>query len=199
MNGVPIRVKQDVIDLILKAQAGEESAFAALKDIYRPLIEASAQKFTSDRMTEQDGEDVYQEALFHFCNAVCSYNCEADGVEFGLYAKICIENALVSFIRVYNRQNRLRAVSLEDGGEPVLDGGDVLESIVESERTALLVRQISRRLSRLENKVWWLYVSGVSVTDIAERVGIERKSVSNAIYRIRKKLKDALGAQINFR
>ena len=193
-------MKQDVIDLILKAQAGEECAFSALKDIYRPLIEASAKRFRSDTMTDQDGEDIFQEALFHFCNSVCSYNCEAEGVEFGLYAKICIENGLVSFIRMYNRQNRLRAVSLEARTEPISDiGGDVLESIVESERTALLVRQISRRLSVLENKVWWLYVSGVSVSDIVDRVGIERKSVSNAIYRIRKKLKDALGEENNLR
>ena len=187
------RVKEQVRELILRAQAGDDSAFAALKDIYRPLIEASSKRFTSDAMTEQDGEDLYQEALVHFCNSVCSYNCDADGVEFGLYAKICIENGLVSFVRVYNRQNRLRAVSLEERADPIfIDGGDVLSSIVERERTAMLVRQINKQLSGLENKVWWMYVSGSSVSAIAKELQIENKSVSNAIYRIRKKLKSAL-------
>ena len=186
-------MKEQVRELILRAQAGDDSAFAALKDIYRPLIEASSKRFTSDAMTEQDGEDLYQEALVHFCNSVCSYNCDADGVEFGLYAKICIENGLVSFVRVYNRQNRLRAVSLEERADPIfIDGGDVLSSIVERERTAMLVRQINKQLSGLENKVWWMYVSGSSVSAIAKELQIENKSVSNAIYRIRKKLKSAL-------
>ncbi len=194
-----IGVKQNVTELILRAQSGEESAFSALKDIYRPLIDSCAHRFSSDTMTGQDREDIYQEALVHFCNSVCSYNCDNGGVEFGLYAKICIENGLVSFVRLYNRQNRLRAISLEDGFDTVPDGdgGDVLQSIVDRERTALLVRRINRRLSRFENKIWWLYVSGMSVSDIAEEVSASRKSVSNAIYRIRKKLKDALSEQKN--
>lgn len=194
------RVKEQVTELILHAQAGEDGAFAALKDIYRPLIEASARRFTSDAMSEQDAEDLMQEALVHFCNSVCSYNCESGGVEFGLYAKICIENGLVSFIRAYNRHNRVRAVSLEERIEPAIDdGGDVLESIVESEREAVLVRQINKHLSRYENKVWWMYVSGMSVSAIADAVNSERKSVSNAIYRIRKKLRNALEEQNDLR
>ena len=194
-------MKQNVTELILKAQSGEDGAFSALKDIYRPLIEASARKFCTDQMSEQDREDILQEALVHFCNAICSYNCESGGVEFGLYAKICVENGLVSFIRVYNRQNRLRAVSLEERTtDNVFDcDGDVLETIAMRERTAVLVRQINKRLSKFENKIWWMYVAGLSVSAIADAVGAERKSVSNAIYRIRKKLKDALSEQNHLR
>lgn len=194
-------MKQNVTELILKAQSGEDGAFSALKDIYRPLIEASARKFCTDQMSEQDREDFLQEALVHFCNAICSYNCESGGVEFGLYAKICVENGLVSFIRVYNRQNRLRAVSLEERTtDNVFDcDGDVLETIAMRERTAVLVRQINKRLSKFENKIWWMYVAGLSVSAIADAVGAERKSVSNAIYRIRKKLKDALSEQNHLR
>lgn len=194
-------MKQNVTELILKAQGGEDGAFSALKDIYRPLIEASARRFCTDQMSEQDREDILQEALVHFCNAICSYNCESGGVEFGLYAKICVENGLVSFIRVYNRQNRLRAVSLEERTtDNVFDcDGDVLETIAMRERTAVLVRQINKRLSKFENKIWWMYVAGLSVSAIADAVGAERKSVSNAIYRIRKKLKDALSEQNHLR
>ena len=189
-------MKEKVKELILRAQGGEDGAFIALKDVYRPLIEASSRKFTLDTMTAQDGEDVYQEALVHFCNSVCSYNCESEGVEFGLYAKICIENGLVSFLRMYNRQNRLRAVSLDERDELLSPHtADVFSSVVEREQTAMLVRKINKQLSPLENKVWWKYVSGASVASIADEIGIDRKSVSNAIYRIRKKLKNALVEQ----
>ena len=189
-------MKEKVKELILQAQDGEDSAFIALKDIYRPLIESSSRKFILDTMTQQDSEDIFQEALVHFCNSVCSYNCESEGIEFGLYAKICIENGLVSFIRMYNRQNRLRAVSLEERGDLLPQvGADVLSSVIEREQTAMLVRKINKQLSPLENKVWWRYVSGASVSSIAQEIGIDRKSVSNAIYRIRKKLKTALDGQ----
>ena len=90
----------------------------------------------------------------------------------------------------------MRAISLDDGTAPVsVDGGDVFASVVEREQTAMLVREINKQLSRLENKVWWMYVSGATVSQIAQKIGIERKSVSNAIYRIRKKLKIALDGQ----
>lgn len=192
-------MKENVTELIRQAQGGVQSAFSALKDIYRPLIDASVYRFTSDSMTDQDKEDIFQEVLVHFCNSVCSYDCDSGGVEFGLYAKICIENGLISYMRLYNRQNRLRPVELEgDGDAALFDTGevDVLQSIIDHERTALLIRRVNKRLSKLENKIWWLYVSGMNVSAIAKDVGVDNKSVSNAIYRIRKKLKDALKEQI---
>ena len=189
-------MKQELVELILRARSGHESAFSELKDRYRPLIEASVRKFRTDAMSDQDAEDLYQEALVHFSNSICSYDCELGGVEFGLYAKICIENGLVSFVRAYNRRNRLKAVSLEERADTTAEQGeDVLSSIVERERMAMLVHSINKQLSRLEKQVWWMYVSGASVSAIAKEIGIEKKAVSNAIYRIRRKLKDNLGEQ----
>ncbi len=192
-------MEKELIDLILQAQSGEQSAFSVLKDRYRPLIDSCAYRFVSEHMTEQDCEDISQEALVHFCNSVCSYNCNLDGIEFGLYAKICIENGLVSFIRLYNRQNRLRALPLE--GEAQLSEDretDILQSLIDRESTALLTRQINRCLSNYEARIWWMYVSGMSVSSIADEISVDRKSVSNAIYRIRKKLRDLIPEQ-NFR
>ena len=38
-----------------------------------------------------------------------------------------------------------------------------------------------------------MYVSGMSVSEISRAVSADSKSVSNAIYRIRKKLRETLG------
>ena len=180
-------------ELIRKVKNGSQVALSALCEHYKPLIEGSVFRFLSESMTVQDREDLEQEALIGFCSAACSYDTDYENVEFGLYAKICIENALVSFIRSHRRKNRIQSVSLEGGavGE-MTDEVDILQSLVDREQTSVLVRRINRLLSDYENRVWWMYVSGMSVSKIAAEVGSDSKSVSNAVYRIRKKLRDKL-------
>ena len=73
------------------------------------------------------------------------------------------------------------------------DAPNFLQSIVDEESTADLVRTIRAKLSNYENRVWWMYVSGMSVSEIALALGgADPKSVSNAVYRIRKKLKGVI-------
>ena len=64
--------------------------------------------------------------------------------------------------------------------------------IIQEENFKSLYCRISANLSEYENRIWWLYTSGAHAKDIAERVGKDEKSVSNAIYRIRKKLRELL-------
>lgn len=182
----------DVKELIIAVKGGDQTAFETLRDRYKPLIEASVQKYSSDAMTAEDREEMYQEALFILYSAACSYTLE-NGVEFGLYAKICIENSMLSFIRSYNRHNRIRALSLDgEAFDPPAAHDDFLQSFIDEEQAALLVTKISSCLSKYENTVWWIYASGASAKTIAERLGTDEKSVSNAVYRIRKKLRDIL-------
>ncbi len=189
-------MEKNTSELILEAKCGSQSAFADLRERYSPLIDSCIFRFLSDGMTDQDKEDLAQEALIKFCSAVCSYDSEYENVEFGLYAKICIENGLVSFIRSHNRKNRIRPVSLEgEIAEDIIGEGDILQSLVDRERTSILVRKIIRMLSDYENRVWWMYASGMSASEIAAAVGADAKSVSNAVYRIRKKLRDKLKLQ----
>jgi RNA polymerase sigma factor (sigma-70 family) len=185
--------KNDVLLLIDKAQNGDQDAFGLLKDRYKPLIESCSYRYIAADMPTQDAEDLRQEALVHFCNAVCSYDASGSSVEFGLYAKICISNGLVSYMRAYARRQKNRAVSLEGesvSGESATEASeDILQELIDEESAAELVRAIKKNLSDYENRVWWLYVSGMSISDIAEAVGAsDAKSVSNAVYRIRKKL-----------
>lgn len=185
--------KEELLRLIGLAHIGRQDAFEDLRNLYKPLIESQVYKHSCADMSSQDIEDMRQEALVHFCNAVCSYDCDADGVEFGLYAKICIGNGLVSFVRSYLRRKQKKIVSLESGEmkskEPYVYA-DMLQSVVEKEHLTYLVDTIRENLSDYENKVWWMYVSGMSVSDISEKLGcVGAKSVSNAVYRIRKKLR----------
>jgi len=188
--------KNELLERIKKAQTGDQKSFEMLRDAYEPLIGACSHKHTVDGMNSQDVEDLRQEALVNFYRAVCSYDCESHGVEFGLYAKICIDNGLVSFLRSYARGKRRVTVSLDDGEVEYTDPNtevDFLQSLVDSEKQAELVRMVKKHLSDYENRIWWRYVSGKRASDIATEIGApSAKSVSNAIYRIRCKLRTVI-------
>lgn len=184
---------KDELNLLL-AQAGKGSgdSLLALKAMYTPLIEAQISKHYLPEMTLQDNSDLRDEAFACFCSAVCSYDSSYSQVDFGLYAKICIENGLNSFLRSYNRRKRSPVISL-DRAELSAISPNYLQRIVDEENTAELISFIREKLSDYENKVWWMYVSGMSASEITEKLNIsDSRSVSNAIYRIRKKLKSIL-------
>lgn len=177
---------------IKNAQNGNQNSFEILKEQYNPLIKGCTSRHTVVGMTSQDVEDLHQEALVNFCRAVCSYDCDFEGVEFGLYAKICIENGLVSFVRSFARVDKNHTIPLDENVyvHNASERRDPLQAMVDKENASELVRVIRNCLSKYENRVWWMYVSGMSVAQIADAVGTDAKSVSNAVYRIRKKLRD---------
>ncbi len=188
--------RENTLSLIQNAQNGSQESFELLKEKYRPLIESCSHRRFLQGMTSQDMEDMCQEALVHFCNAVCSYDTASEGVEFGLYAKICINNGLVSFVRTYLKNNKSRAISLDVGSnnfEAAVFEKDPLQQLVDKEETEELVGNIRAQLSDFENRIWWMYVSGLSTREIEEKLGVQdARAVSNAVYRIRKKLRKSI-------
>ena len=86
-----------------------------------------------------------------------------------------------------NAHHRLGIVPLET--EVISVAEDPSHDLVEAERFRKLYDIIHQSLSKFENDVWWMFVSGVSVRNIAERVGRDERAVHNAIYRIRRKLR----------
>lgn len=184
-------------ELVLKIKCAADGSLDALYelcDIYKPLIEAEVRRHTVEGMTSQDIADMREEAIVCFSNAVCNYNYGEENVEFGLYAKICIGNALVSFIRQYKKHLKNRALPINEAVAMHADGHyDPLEKLIEEERFLSLKREIQNNLSPYESKVWWMYVSGMSAQKIAEKLECDNvKSVTNAIYRIRKKLRQVI-------
>jgi RNA polymerase sigma factor (sigma-70 family) len=191
MNGLDS--KESLLALISQAQSGSGEAFEALFSRYRPLIESSVHSFISVETSMQEAEDLMEEAKHVFLSAITSYDLSREGVEFGLYAKICIKNGLISELRRQKQRRKLGVVSLAGDEESFTENdGDPASRFVEEEDFRQLYRMIRANLSELENKVWWMYVAGATVSDIAKALGKDEKSVHNAIYRIRAKLKRLL-------
>lgn len=186
--------REDIIFQIHKAREGSLDALDFLKNKYHPLIESQVSRAYADYMSNQDREDLYEEAVSAFVNAVCNYNCDESQVEFGLYAKVCISNRLITFIRKYNSGGARGVASLDEISQFISEEGqtDPLQQVIEDEKIKALVDRIQSNLSAYEASVWWLYTSGLSAKAIAEKVGSDVRSVNNAIYRIRKKLRQLL-------
>ena len=184
--------KDDIRVLIVVVRNGDQVAFAALLERYKPLIDAAVAKFSSDEAFSLYREDLKQEASLVFYNSILAYDLEQNEVEFGLFAKICIHNALVSVLRSLKRRTEEPIAQIPESLLTVQDFDDPLSRMLERERLKSLYAVIRKNLSALEYEVWQLYMSGRSSAEIADRLGTDQKSVNNAIYRIRKKLRDRL-------
>ena len=182
------------LDLLLQRAKNEDAdALEGLLEAYAPLIESRVLSFAEKTADPDDLDDLRQEASIALCNAAVHYDPEQN-VSFGAFAKICINNRLVSYQR--KRLRRLPTVSLEsEHVEVTPDKADPLQTLVERDSFSALCRQIESVLSPYENSIWWLYVSGHTGAEIAERLSKPERSVQNAIYRIRKKLRASLPNQ----
>ena len=183
--------KKEINELILAVRSGDQIAFVQLLEQYSPLIEASVNMFCSDGLTANDKDDFRQEASVAFYNSVLTYDLGQSDVEFGLYAKICVCNALISQIRIAKRIPT-EVQELSDNLVSNEPHEDLSSRLLEEERLSFLFKIIRNTLSKYEYQVWGLYLSGCSTADIAKKLNTDSKSISNAIYRIRVKLKESL-------
>ena len=188
--------KKEINELVLAVRNGDQKAFVLLLEQYSPLIEASVNMFCSDGLSPHDKEDFRQEASVAFYNSVLTYDIEQSNVELGLYAKICVCNALISQIRIAKRiPTEMQELSESLISEEPQD--DPSSRLLEEERLSHLFKIIRNTLSKYEYKVWKLYLSGCSTSEIAKKLNTDSKSISNAIYRIRVKLKESLNKNRN--
>lgn len=188
------RTDRALSSLLSLAQGGDQEAFAALLSRYTPLIESRLQHIRTPNMTEEDMKDLRQEAYLSFYRALMHYDMEQREVEFGLYAKICIDNGLYTARRDMKHLSRAPVLPLDEVDDrPDDEQADPCEHLIEQEKFNQLYALIEGALSPLENRIWRMYVTGQPTAAIATAVEKDEKSVHNAIYRIRKKLRATLG------
>ena len=192
MNSFGSKDSARVQELLVAVRCEDQSAFSDLLDLYRPLIDRAVNRFSAKLCGEEGKEDMRQEAMAAFCDAIRTYRIEQEKVEFGLYAKVCIGNRLISHLRREMRQQGL--ISLEDiPSESILGAdGDLLSIVIEEEEAKALFQSVKETLSHYEYEVFSLYIKGRTSAAIAECMGKSTKSIDNAIARIRKKLKNLL-------
>lgn len=165
-----------------------ESAFDALMERYLPLIEKTVDRFSDGLVSETDRDDLRQEALMSLYRAAISYDLSQDKVSFGLYARICMTNRMVSWMRAYKQRGEEQTIPIDEG---ICSDETPHSAVEEAERIRNTYAVIRRVLSPFEYTVWHHYVGGKTAKEIAASLGKTEKSVANAISRIRGKLRAA--------
>lgn len=187
-------MREQLDGLLEAAVQGDQDAFNRMTELYTPLIRSMSARFVASLSAQNDAglidvQDLEQEARLALFRAVAAYNRQQRNVSFGLYAKICIRNALISQLR---RAKSRRAREARER-EHVSRGREVgIPFALAETDVGDLESRIRSVLSPYENRIFEQYVSGRSVRDIAASEGKTEKSVSNAVYRVRVKIKGLL-------
>ena len=169
-------------NLIDRIKGGSQSAFAEVAERYEPLIESMVAKYSASGI---EADDLRQEALTALFVAAVSYKCH-DEVSFGLYAKVCIRNRIVSALR----KNAGRRDGVQDDGSDVpSEESNPEREYIDRESYENLLEVIDEALTPSARSVFYLYLRDKSYREIADILKKDEKSVGNAIYRIKSKLK----------
>ena len=169
--------------LIASAREGDERAFEALAESYKRILEYHIR--TLDPPASMY-DDLFQEGLIGLLKAVRSYDGKSSS--FATFASHCIRNSIISGVRKFNSQTKNTTIDNSDSipEDTVPSAEDIT---VDAIRAKLLYKTVSDALSDYERMIFEMYLSDLSYESIAFVTGRDIKSVQNAVYRIRTKLK----------
>lgn len=187
-------MKNETSTLLERFRNGDETAFDSLVKEYQGLTEAAVKRFlpSFDIKNGENpafgAEDLRQCAALALYKAASTY-VDGNNVSFGLYAKICVNNALISTLRKYKTEQKRQRKAMEKASRPA---ADPIVLLINAEDDAQFITKIKTELSDFEKSVFELYISDKSTREIAEKLGRSEKSVSNALYRMKVKIKGLL-------
>lgn len=166
---------------------------------YRPLIVSIAKKYQPKDGTF-DLNDLVQEGMLALNSAITNYN-DSKNANFGTFAKLCIERRIANYIRSFRRdKNKVlsEAISYDLEEDNSMDkfladrSLEPLTVVTNLEDDKLLVEQINKDLTKLEQEVFQLKLKGYDYKEIAKRLNKSPKAVDNTIQRIKVKIKNIL-------
>lgn len=163
----------------------EEAVFAAE---YSRLVSRLVRQFY---LRGGDRDDLYQEGMIGLLKAIRSYD-PARNDSFEAYASLCIRRQLYDAIRRTAKLSMREEDALQQLGCSTDASPDPETQCLANETEKEIKAAMQGLLSAFEASVLDPYLEGFSVCEIASRLGRDRKSVDNAILRIRRKLANYL-------
>lgn len=185
-------MSSDIEILLEEVKNGKPLSFDAMYRLYKPLIDGSVAYYCKHfSLAEPENDDLHQEAALALYNAALAYE-PAKNISFGAYAKVCLRNRIISYIRRFHETNIPESLDdLEpDFMEPDPDTPEQL--VISKESLCNLNRRIDDMLTDFEKSVFDLYVGNMSYDDMAKTLARPKKSIDNAIHRIKAKLRKLL-------
>ncbi len=181
-----------------KARQGDENAVNTLLTKYKSLVNRIARSYF---LTGGDIEDIIQEGMIGLYKAIMHYK-DDKAASFKTFASTCIKHQIQSAVRVASSEkNRVLSSALpiieqlnndddEDNAEIVFPSAlpSPDDTVIEKENISEIILKIKKTLSSLELKVLNLYLKGYSYDEISKIGNLSKKSIDNALTRIKNKL-----------
>ena len=175
------------------AASGDRIAEEVLVTRYNRLVRICARPFF---LAGGDSEDLIQEGMFGLLKAIREFDPERDAA-FRTFAEVCIRNRIRSAVAAAARGKHAPlndSVSLEapfwaeqsDRSGPAQDSPE--DMLIGREEHLERLGLLKGQLSGFESDVLKLYLRGLSYQEIAQEMHRSRKSVDNAVQRIRRKV-----------
>ncbi|MBR2742429.1 MAG: sigma-70 family RNA polymerase sigma factor [Clostridia bacterium] len=184
-----------------KAQSGDE------KSLEKVLIELSGMVRAVSRAYYFAGgerDDVIQEGMIGLFMAVMNYDSEK-GKSFLKFANTCVNNRIASAVKSASRKkhsplNFYVSVGPDMAWDEHTDGllqafaygwtVDPESLVIRREDERITMHDLEDLLTPLEKNVLICYLRGMSYEEISEAIGKTEKSVANAVFRVKRKLRN---------
>lgn len=183
-------------ELIHLLRDGESRVMDYLLEKYKYLVRKKANALF---LLGGDTDDLIQEGMIGLFKAVRDYDEEAGS--FFHFAELCISRQIYTAIESAARKkhgplNSYISLSMGDSdtGDIPFHGGltandqNPEQMMIDRENMKDFLEQVYDHLSRMERKVLDSYLEGMNYRQIAEEMGVQEKSVDNALQRIRIKV-----------
>ena len=169
-------------DELLKLAATDDEAYSELISRHLPSIRRLAAIY---KTSPADRDDLVSEGILGLMNAINTYSPEK-GASFGTYAGVCANNRIINALKKQQRIRGREGSFEEIRAETTLNPEKI---VLDREVLREVFSEIETNLSDLEREVFGLYLAGVSYEETAKLLGIDYKSVDNALARVRRKLR----------
>lgn len=180
-------------ELVALVREGDSNAVDMLISKYKSTVSYYADKFFSDLLTF---DDWYQEGMIGLFFAIRTYRADG-GASFATYASVCIKNRLSSCLKkLTNTKNPPSDVIVPFDETLNISVNSVEDDYIATEDSKSFDDLILNQLSKTEQSVMKYYLAGFNYTEISKLLNISVKSVDNAIFRAKNKLKKQLNSSV---
>lgn len=173
-------------ELITKIRENDQEAFEALFARYLPKINALISKTYLGNI---EREDILQDATISFYYATQMFDFASSS--FSTFLSICVERSLKSTIKKASALKRIpdsMLVSFDDQAENNLNVISAEEEFFVKNSSLNASSEIKNKLSKLELSVLNSFLNTGSYDVTAQELSVSKKTVDNALVRIRKKI-----------
>src|SRR5881409_2073389 len=189
------------LQLVVRAANGDSRSSDELLRRYTGFVRLKASSYF---LAGGDGEDLIQEGLIGLYKAVRDFRPDKE-TSFRSFAELCVTRQIITAIKTATRFKHAplntyvsfshTPAGQENDGECTL--GDALPGpsvndpsvcVISTEELQSLVFTLGSGLSQLEADALRLYLEGSSYEEMAEELGCDRKTIDNALQRVKRKI-----------